>query len=515
MNKKIISLFSLSAASLLLLAACGETPTSKVDPTTVDPTSEPEPTTVDPTTGEPTSTPSGAVEVNFWVTMNPTITDRIISYANNFSKVIKQTDGVDVTVNVTYQGGYSDVMEKIVTGYSTGNTPTIVVAYPDHVAEYLTYNEDFVVNLDKYINDPEVTFGTDPLLGDDIEGTDDFIESYFQEGQNYLVDGTYSLPLQKSTELMYYNKNVVEKLLAPKFKEPGETMSHFMNNLTWDTFMEMCEDVRKDIDNGGTTYGNTLQVPAYYDSDGNFFITQSFQRGIPYVSYDKEQGQAQILFDNADSKKMIKDLADLNGYDKNKALMWTKGSNEDKYGSDAFKNWETLFSIASTGGAGYQSSEVFQVGVCPIPAVDPENRQYVSQGVTLALLNNIGLSEAKNEMATLYGWKFLKYLTTPDVNTDICLTSQGYLPVRHSAIDSDDYQEFLADADEDLIPGAARCVIEQLKYNYFNSPVFKGSAYAREQVGGIVTQALLATSAESLDLDTLFAEAVKNVKLHM
>ena len=503
--KKISAIMSLSLASLMLMASCG---TSTSNPTSAS----------ESTSDSATQSSSTAVEVNFWVTMNPTITARIKDYGEKFSKYVKTNDGVDVTVKVDYQGAYTDVMKKIVDGYSIGNTPTIVVAYPDHVAEYLTYNDNFVVNLDKYINDEKYTFGTDKGLGDDIKGTEDFIETFYEEGRNYLVDGTYSLPLQKSTELMYYNKNVVEKLLVPdsQLKEDGMSVEDFMNNLSWDDFMTLCQLVRNDID-GEKKYGNNLKVPAIYDSDGNLYITQSYQRDIPYLSYNKEEKKASVDFNNAEAKAMVKDFVTKNGFAKDKALFWTKGSNDDKYGSNAFTSGETLFSIGSTGGAGYQSKDGLKAGVCPVPYANKDRKQYVSQGVTLALLNNIGLTKEKNELATLYGWKFMKYLTTPDVNVDINLTSQGYLPVRHSAIETIDYQDFLKDAEDDLIPAAAKCINDVLDYNFFNVPVFKGSAYARDQVSGIITNALLLKTDENLNkkIDDLFADAENNVKLKM
>ena len=66
----------------------------------------------------------------------------------------------------------------------------MTIAYPDTVADFL-YDKDigtkYVVNFDNYINDPELTFGTDKYLGDK-EGKDDIVKSYLEEGQQFVVD---------------------------------------------------------------------------------------------------------------------------------------------------------------------------------------------------------------------------------------------------------------------------------------------------------------------------------------
>ena len=53
------------------------------------------------------------------------------------------------------------------------------------------------------------------------------------------------------------------------------------------------------------------------------------------------------------------------------------------------------------------------------------------------------------------------------------------------------------------MPRTAKAVINEINGNYFNYPVFKGTANCREQVGGIITQVLL----DKKDIDTAFNDA--------
>ncbi len=488
MKRKGFIPFCLGLIGLLTLTSCGETTSNGSNTSSGD--------------------ASKNVEVVFWHTMGQGLADTLNKKIEEFQTLVKKNEGVNVTVKAIYQSGYDTILLKIANGYSVGNTPTLAVAYPDHVAEYLNYGGekgDFVVNLDKYINNEKYTFGTDAYYGDNIKGTSDFIQSFYTEGQNYAKSGTYSLPFQKSTELMFYNKNIVEKKLAPKFKKESETVSEFLNTLTWDEFMAMNAEVAADIKGTDHVYGNSLKVPAVYDSDGNLFITQLYQRNIPYLGY--ENGKGKVLFNNEQAKTFISELK--TQYDNGE--IWTKGSNGGKYGSDTFKNVETLFSIGSSGGSGYQDSDSFPVGVCPVPAYSRERAKYVTQGITLALFNNLGFSTEKNELATLYGWKFMKYLTSTTCNVDMIFGSQGYVPVRTSAFESPDYQEYLVNEGEDLAPAGAKVVYEVIKDNYINTPVFKGSAVARKQVEGIVTQVLNGSKT----VEKAFADAYNEVLISM
>jgi hypothetical protein len=50
--------------------------------------------------------------------------------------------------------------------------------------------------------------------------------------------------------------------------------------------------------------GNTNTIPLGYDSDSNFYITLSEQKGIPFTSATGDH----YLFNNAGAKAMVTDL---------------------------------------------------------------------------------------------------------------------------------------------------------------------------------------------------------------
>ncbi|MFA6769425.1 MAG: extracellular solute-binding protein [Parabacteroides sp.] len=448
------------------------------------------------------------INIRFWHTFGQTIAGGIESYIEKFQDLVKKNEGVDVNIEMEYEGGYTDIESKIISGFSTSNTPTIAVAYPDHVADYLSNEStpgEYVVNLDDYMDDGEIGFGQEDYLGD--QGKDDFVSSFMDEGQSYINDGTYSLPLMKSTEVMFYNETLLGEILqdyAPG-NSGSDLMKKYLEGLSWDDFMDLNRFIAADIALDTPKYSDTLKFPCVYDSDSNLFISHSYQENIPFISIG-DDGKGSVDFNNDDSKAMATEL--LNDY--NDGCFTTKGMTGE-YGSNSFKGAECVFSIGSSGGAGYQSptNSTFDYDICKVP-YENDNQLYVSQGPTLTLLKSKNYTDAENEMKIKYAWKFLKYLTNSEVNADLCFNySEGYVPVRESSYETDYYNELMEYDDE--FSHNAKVVIEDINGTYFNTACFAGSATARVEAGGILTSIF----AKADTLDTAFSEAERKVLLAM
>src|SRR5574344_1868487 len=153
------------------------------------------------------STSSDVITIHFFYIFGQDIQQSMNAKIESFKELVLKNEGVKVDVVLDYQGAYDDIKTKVLRGFSSGNTPTIAVAYPDHVAEYLSSESkdgEYVVNLDTLMKDSELGFTKDDYLNPSGLGSDDFIPSFLEEGQSYLKSGTYSLPLMKSTEVMFY-----------------------------------------------------------------------------------------------------------------------------------------------------------------------------------------------------------------------------------------------------------------------------------------------------------------------
>lgn len=443
------------------------------------------------------------VTIHFWHTFGQDIQQSLIGKIESFEELVQKTENVKVNVVLDYQGSYDDIKIKVLRGFSSGNTPTIAVAYPDHVAEYLSNESkdgEYVVNLDTMMNDSKVGFINNDYLNPNGLGSEDFLASFLEEGQSYLKEGTYSLPLMKSTEVMFYDKVNVFKLLGD-YDSSITNKEDYMNSLTWDKFMNILKFAKSKL----TDYGTNLDTPLIYDSDANLYITDTYQSNIDYLSINKGIGSCD--FNNLESKAMVSKLK--NYFDD--GLFLTKGTNNNEYGSNKFTASECLFSIGSSGGAGYNDpgAASFEVGVCKVPSFNSSNDYYVSQGPTLTLLNSSGIDSATNAKRIEYGWKFIKYITNTENSASLCLDSNGYIPVRSSSFESEDYSSYLKL--DDFLPRCADVVYSNINGKYLNYPVFKGSATARDEVGGIITQVFL----DKKTVDKAFEDAYNNTLIAM
>ncbi len=457
---------------------------------------------------------SGKITINFWHTFGQTVVDGLTSKVNKFVDLVKQNEGVDVEIKLIYQGGYDDIYKKISDGFAVDNTPTIAVAYADHVADYLdagkAANVDYIANLDEFINDNEIGFGKESYLGDKYD-EDDFIEDFYREGSSFIQDGTYLLPLMKSTEVMFYNMDQLKlamQFFKPEFHSSETMIANYMKTISWDDFMELCDCINKHQED----ISNMLEVPCYYDSDGNMFISKMYQNDIPYSSISN--GRGHIDFEEGDARVQTEAmLGDF--YDAHKDNLFTTKGVVNKYGSDWFTNEKCVFSIGSSGGAGYNfpQAEAFDLGVCRVPDSN-NNPLYVSQGVTLAMFNNSGLSEAANARTKKYAWKFMKYITNAQNNVELCINgSEGYVPVRESAYETEMFLDFMEEGEN--YAQCYRVILEDINSGggYLVSPSFKGSATLRDQCGSLLTAVLNANSKD--EISGLVQTAIDNTKLKM
>ncbi len=396
-----------------------------------------------------------AVTITFWHTMgsdNKTLLEDAISRFNETYPNIK-------VEHLSY-GDYDKVFDQINTKLTAGKQPNIAYCYPDHVA---TYNKSYsVITLDDLINNQNVVEGSGEMMGFTQAQLDDFIEGYYNEGKEYGDGKMYSLPFQKSTEVLYYNKTI--------FAENGLEAPE-----TW-------EDVENAIKVLKEKY--PLSTPLGYDSEENFFITLAAQYGSDYTSATGEH----YTFVNDTNKTFVEKFAEWY----QKGWMSTSALMGGSYTSDGFKkaNDETgkiFMSIGSSAGARYQRPDKvngeypFEVGIVPVPQVDENNPKVISQGPSICIF------EDENVQEVYASWLFLKFLTTDQQFQAQYSMKSGYVPVIKSVGETQIYKDYLNKADGgDFITSLVAKVALEQEDAYFTSPAFAGSADARTQVGLLI-----------------------------
>ena len=416
------------------------------------------------------------VTITFYHTMGSNLTTVLDAYIAEFNKLYP-----NIHVEYTSVGSYDDVRDQISTEITVGSQPNIAYCYPDHVALYNLAQA--VQTLDELIASEAVVTradGTTETLGLTAEQKADFIEGYYNEGMQYGDGLMYTMPLSKSTEVLYYNKTF--------FEENGIAVP-----TTWDELEAVCAKI-KEID--------ANSIPLGYDSESNWFITMCEQNQSPYTSATEPY----FLFDNEVNRNTMKKFRDWyqKGYLTTQTLYgaYTSGlftsTNEVK----------SYMSIGSSAGALHQRPAAnadgtypFEVGIATIPQVNADNKKVISQGPSVCIFKK------DNPQEVIASWLFVKYLTTTvEFQAEFSMAS-GYVPVLKSVADNPVYAEFLAQADGGNFVSAlsAKVCLEQADA-YYTSPAFNGSTEARSQVGTLLCTCLSNTG----DTETVIDEAFKS-----
>jgi multiple sugar transport system substrate-binding protein len=440
-----------------------------------------------------------------------------ITGSNNQAQLQAYVDGFmaiepHVKVNNVIQTGmdYNGLKDAVEKGFSANNYPDLVQCYPDHVAEYIDYGK--AVNLDPYITNADYGFTADDKV--------DYISNFLDEGKEYTVSGTYSVPYCKSTELMFYNEDVLLGLNLSKFDSSingGKALNqNYFDNLTWEElFNHLCPAIVAYNDTLDDTHKILKTDQAYhsvfaYDSDDNLFITLAQQYGYGYTSVDAATGKGSVDFDNDGMKSLMKTFHDA----ADKGYIISKGSAGDNYTNTYFTAQNTLFSVGSTGGVKYQFADTnpMNVGVARIPHAAGKNPYVINQGPSLVMLDH---NDANRKLAS---WLFYKFMTNATNSLDWAVNS-GYMGIRHSNYVNEAYvtanDVTTKDAKTlDRLMAKSNTYTQNILSEMYTSPAFKGSSTCRTQGKGLMTWALLADSNMS-DIDTKFATAVNQCKLAM
>ena len=422
------------------------------------------------------------VTITFYHTMGTNLSTVLDDYIVEFNKLYPN-------IHVSWEaiGSYDDVRDQISTQIFVGSQPNIAYCYPDHVALYNMAGA--VATLDNLIDSKIETKradGTTETLGLTAEQKADFIEGYYNEGKQFGDGLMYTMPLSKSTEVLYYNKTFFDQ---NGIKVPT----------TWDEMEQVCAQI-KAIDPNS--------IPLGYDSEANWFITMCEQYNSPYTSANEPH----YLFNNEKNIEFVKMFRDWyqKGYLTTQKLYgaYTSGLFTSTTGVTSY------MSIGSSAGATYQrpakgadGTYPFEVGIATIPQVSETNRKVISQGPSLCIF------EKANPQEVVASWLFVKYLTTTiEFQAEFGMAS-GYVPVIKSVAQNEVYADFLASADGgDYVTALSAKVCLEQEDAYYTSPAFNGSSTARDQVGALLPKCL--TLTDDNQIRKAFEEALDECEYH-
>ena len=439
-----------------------------------------------------------------WSTFNDSYQTVINNVIRSFNKKYPEY----VVRNIKQTGSYDDLKNMALKGAAGGDYPDLIVAYPDSVADFITAG--IAQDITPYMDDPEIGWNQDDK--------NDVPEGYIQEGQNYAIPGTYSLPICKSTEAMYYNRDILIGLdLSGEDDSINDGLpltDEYIQNLTWNELLDvLCPAIMAYNDRQTENKKILVPSPDYasnwaivgYDSDDNFFITLAEQYGLPFTSINQKTGMGSVDFVEKNSDGTFNDVSEdymnlmkklANAY--NKKYLTTSGI-IGKRANYVFTTGGMLFSIGSTGGTKYQFNDSDKkhqdIGVAPIPQVDLNNPKAINQGPSIAFLSR-GATEEIIDSHAKGAWLLYKEWSSKDYATQWAMNT-GYAPIRKSVATTEEFLRY-SDPDSQQVNTLERLNALNARFvasnidALFSSPVYAGSSKARTGVSGIIADILKA-----------------------
>lgn len=377
--KKIRSLVVL-IASMLLIAGCSGGNTAKNEDIITEITED--------------------TTVVFWHAMTGNLEEALEKLTNDF-----MAENPKIKVELQNQTGYAELQQKLSATYaSPKDLPTITQAYSNWIVPALS--DGLLQDLTPYMTHVEIG----------LEDADDMVQGFIDGGK--MDDGQYGFPFSKSSEVLFYNKDL--------FKKAGVEVP---------TTMEEFETVAK------TIYEKTGVTGAGFDSLNNYYTTLLKNKG---VDFEKE-------FDPTSAES----LEVVNYYKQGIVDGYFRIAGTDKFLSGPFSSEQVAFYVGSTAGESFVHQGVdgkFKVGVAPLPV-----EINIQQGTDIFMFES---AEAAEKTAA---FEFMKFLASPESQL-FWAQETGYIPVRQSVLDGEEYQGL-----ESMVAPIAKDITKEV-YTITNAP---------------------------------------------
>ena len=357
------------------------------------------------------------VEITFWHAMNGDLEKSLTSLTEKF-----MAENPNIKVTLQNQSSYKDLQQKITaTVASPKDLPTMTQAYPDWM--FNPIKDNLVTDLTPYIENETLKF----------DNYEDILPSFREAAK---IDGKiYGMPFNKSTEVLWYNKTLLDEL---GLKAPT----------TYDELVQVAKTIKEKKGIAG----------AGFDSLNTY-----------YTTFLKTEGKT---FDSSFDVTSEASAKALNYYLEGVKEGYFRIAGTDNYLSGPFGNGTVAMYVGSNAGGNFVKQGVgdkFEVAAAPYPT-----SASLQQGTDLYVF-----SSATAEQKTA-AYMFLKFLTTKE-NQITWASETGYMPVRQSAIDSEEYKK----SGSLIAP-----ILSDATKNLYTNPVVSGADAAYREAGTVMETVL-------------------------
>ncbi|KGR89894.1 ABC transporter substrate-binding protein [Ureibacillus massiliensis 4400831 = CIP 108448 = CCUG 49529] len=387
------------------------------------------------------------------VNVGGAVTEVIDKYAEDFNKEGIEVNGKKVTVTPVYSGNYDETMTKVQTAIKNGKAPDFSV----QLSVDLFQIKNSIVPLDDFIkNDP----AGQEMVNDFFPG---FMENAQTEGK------TWSIPFQRSTVILYYNKDM--------FKEAG--LDPEMPPTTWEEVIEYGKQLTKDGQWG-------IELPA---TVSGYWIYQALYLQNSQNNMMSEDGK-EVYLNTNEAKEALQ--------------YWVDLINEHKVMPEGVLDWSTVptdfiegktaMMLTTTGNlTNVKNNANFDFGVAFLPG---NKRVATPTGG-----GNFYIFKDTSEERQQASFEFIKWITDPTRAAEWSINT-GYIATRQSSYETEVLQKYVQSFPQ------AKVAMEQLEYA--NKEI---SVYEQGKIQKIIHDALQAAIngadvSETLDKAQADAEAI-------
>lgn len=357
----------------------------------------------------------------------------------------------NVIVNPVYAGSYAETRTKVQAAIKAGNTPDMAIMFSIDLYSLLAM--DVIADMDSFCKTEE-----------DKEWLNGFYEGFMMNSRD--GETTYGIPWQRSTIVLYYNKEA--------FAEAGLDPEHAP--ATWEELSEYAAKLTK-TENGETRYG--IEIP----SDGYaYWMLQTFCVQQDGFNLMNDTG-TEVYYNDARTAKALsywKSLADDGSMPKG-IVAWATTPSD-------FIEGKTAMMYHTTGNLTSVKNNVdFDFGVAMLPA----NESFGSPtgGGNFYIFK--GVSEERQQAA----FDFIQWMTEDERVAQWSIDT-GYVATRPAAYETEVMKTYAAEFPYCLV---AR---DQLEYGYAEL-----STYNQAEVQKAIDDAISYVMTDQADVESALETA--------
>lgn len=375
----------------------------------------------------------GRTVVNFWHGMGGALGDVLHEMIERFNGSQDR-----IYVKAQHMGSYQALNQKIIASVLAGNPPDMAQAFENWTAKLLF--GDAVEQLNSYIEAEGPAFWEDffPAMRANVTGRNDRI---------------WSIPFNKSQQLMYYNKDLFRTCgLDPEspprtWEELIQCCDRLTRVKTGDGIVMCRSDYEAAVAAGAPDDGKVISWGTAYPITVWTYCNYLYQLGGNLVTADYTKG----LFNTDEGVEALMFMIEL--IDRYKVAYRTTGRQDQ---NDFLAEQIGIMVGSSVSRVFMEEYMTFDWGMAPIPSNKCEAS--IMSGTNVIIFKN------SSPEVKIAAWEFIKWFCTSE-NTAHWSVATTYMPVRVSALKTPEMRENLR---KNTMNDAA---LRQLPYTKFEPPL--------------------------------------------